>query len=298
MSSSFIKHLIVFCGVLYCPVSVWAQEQGEFSRTCAKISIELKTKDASRRWHQRLSDRFAPTERVESRRRSIREALDPVFVHHQFEAVTRADEVQVLAEYWLVQQSRSFLRLERAERLGHLNRIFGTLIGLPTEITRPMLDAGKTLTVTTLHAGNHPDYYFLNMPSQVWDPDTGDFKQQIVCGSAHPHGVVIAVNVMVGKVETADLLLHELGHEYEYTLPTDLLWPFSVSRSAEFVDIFQSTKWEPKYNAGKNSRETFAEGFAKYFHSSQSREDLRLNQPLLYEFLEKRFGKFSFRFAA
>lgn len=292
MFARFSKYKWMLLGTIFCPLIfpffLASAREGlpTLSEVCARATISVWEADRARKWHAVLRDLILPSRRRENRYQMIRQILGTYFGDHDFEPVTTLDEAEVVAQFWHVAESPPVELMPKEERLRILNEAFRIMTGLPTEITNSLVAAGQGLDLIRGPV-KHPDL----MP--VFDPHTGE--EVPLAGVADKRGAIVSVD-FIGKTGSANLILHELAHAYEYSLKGPL-WPKEISASPEYQRVFSGTKFE-KNHYHRDARECFAESFARYFHSAKTRRTLQVDQPLAFEFLEKRFGTLSFRYAS
>ena len=112
----------------------------------------------------------------------------------------------------------------------------------------------------------------------------------LALGTQTGHGLSLSgcINLWMSLSGAEYIVLHELGHAYEEAVRRNAGGPLllPISRAPDFVAAVAAIKWESTYLAFPE--EAFAESFAHYFHSPETRARWEHSYPTMAESLATR----------
>ena len=165
-----------------------------------------------------------------------------------------------------------------------LNEVFAEIAKAPPQVIETTLAAGKKIELVLGALTSHPSWKHLRgvrprgwSEGKTWDD---------VPGGGGP-STIIAVDKLFQGHGSKNIILHEHAHTYERAL--EKLDGMLLRRDdTVFLDIWRRTSWLSNYQQ-QYPEEAFAESFANYFDSIESRRKLASDYPEVAHWFSNRF---------
>jgi hypothetical protein len=215
-------------------------------------------------------------------------------------AAENLEQAYKIAEMFNVYMTDEFKKTSPADQLGYLNAVNEEMTKIPPIVLSIIAQAGFRLELVMDAVTHHPQLKHLSGVTprgwpvgQTWDVVPG--------GGATPilKCTVIAANSLQKGHGSRNLILHEHAHTFDLALSylvqssgvLKLTNPQLFSKSdEEFMTLWQSVNWKSNYQKSY-IEEAFAESFAFFFDSTQSRNELQNQYPTIYNYFVNRFGE-------
>lgn len=183
-------------------------------------------------------------------------------------------------------------------RVKCLGEALNTYSLLPLQVMQDMKDIDNVMDLLgskiTDHKGQQRDDTARYAPrgystDTKWDSIPG-------VGATNNHPTIINITSLTKNHGSVDLILHEMAHSidrYRLAKTFDILSQ-EYSESREFKQLIAKTPWNKLYESNveyysKTPEEHFAEMFAQYFHSEESRNKLKSIFPEAFEYYSTTF---------
>jgi len=197
-----------------------------------------------------------------------------------------------------------FLKYSTDEQLYYLNQVLQQMAKIPPIVHAVITTANFKMELVRDSVVNHPEFAYLRgrtprgwPAGSVWDEVPGCASKPL----SPTKKTVIAANRLREGHGSVNLVLHEHAHSFDIALTylvksgesLKFKHPRLFSRNDKaFIAVWKMTEWNDLY-LERYPEEGFAESFAYYFHSPNSRAVLRQKYPLIYHYFVNRFGKYS-----
>ncbi len=188
------------------------------------------------------------------------------------------DTLKKLTPFMGVKMLPSFEALPIEEREAALNEVMDIYSRLPVNLLITLRQRNRGIYVVADNVTTHPAMEsYANVRPRGW-AEGRTWSEVPGAGATNRHGTIIAGNSIHRGHGSVDLILHEVGHTVDrYFKDRDGTMDFSNTRV--FSEINGSTPFETLYGASagyqsSNDEENFAEMFALYFASSETRQHL------------------------
>jgi hypothetical protein len=202
-------------------------------------------------------------------------------------------ELKAIAKVLGIQMQESLNALSQELRIEGLSKAIDDYTKLPLTILITLKKRKEYLHLVGESITTHPELHYLSgvIPrghKVTWDEIPG-------VGASHPHPTVIVVDKQgAAHHGSQSLVLHEMGHTIDrYLKNSNNAYDYSSSKNFQLVH--QNTSFSSLYGEDRMSyfsnytEENFAELFALYFDSPESRQYLELNEPKAYNWFEQNF---------
>jgi len=194
-----------------------------------------------------------------------------------------------------VQLHSSVYEMSYGERTTQLNEALKSYTRLPYYMLERIQRHNKGLTLVAGKLSNHPALANMgNQRPRGWVVGT-KFDDLPGIGATNDHGAIICLDSLHKGHGSVDLVLHEVGHGFdryftsEFNLPRNFMSAWRsfnpIMASTPFVALYGETR--VAYH--RNREENFAELFAMYFHSDESREKLKTVFPIAHDYFAAKF---------
>jgi hypothetical protein len=230
--------------------------------------------------------------------------LRSVLTRHQLGTNWTLRQLKQIAPYMGVRLAPSYLALPvDTQRIG-LARTLDTYSKLPWRMIQRLRDTGHGIDLVSHNVTNHPLMEQMRgviprgwAPRYVWNLTTGkqEWEEQktwddiVGAGAVGSLPSVIAADSLDERHGSADVILHEVGHAVDHFFAdSDHHYEYSVSRP--FADMVRGMPYERIYPEAlipynrDYQEENFAEMFAKFFKSAESRAELAAAHPAAAEY--------------
>ncbi len=230
--------------------------------------------------------------------------LQDVLGRHSLGTGWTLRQLKQMAPYMGVRLAPSFLALDAATQQQGLERVLASYSRLPWRMIQRLRDSGHGIDLVSHNVTNHPRMEHMRgvvprgwAPRLVWNHDTGlqEMEEQqtwddvVGAGAAGTLPSIIAADSLDERHGSVDVVLHEVGHAADrYFADADESYEYSISRG--FQSMAEGLPYERIYPIGlipynRNfQEENFAEMFAKFFKSPESRAELAAAYPAAAEY--------------
>jgi hypothetical protein len=203
------------------------------------------------------------------------------------------DTLRKLTPFMGVKMLATFEALPAEEREAALNEVMDTYSRLPVKLLVELRKRDRGIELVADNVTNHPAMAsYANVRPRGWE-EGRTWSEVPGAGATGNHGTIIAGNSLHRGHGAVDLILHEVGHSVDrYFKDRDGTMDFSNTRM--FSEVNQLTPFESLYGTSasyerSNAEENFAEMFAYYFESEESRRHLQTQFPEGFRYMSEAF---------
>lgn len=193
-----------------------------------------------------------------------------------------------LVNFFGIRIHQSTQLIPESERIADLAEALATYSKIPGPVLRRLHDRHKEMTLVGVSLKNHPNLQSLMKEGPArWKSDK-TWADVPGLGRWLDSGAFIVLDSLHHGHGSVDLILHEMGHTIDELIGG---WPSTdYSQSQDFSRVHARTPFakvfegqDIEYHRG-DARENFAEMFAKYFHSEETRAKLAQDFPGAIEY--------------
>lgn len=203
------------------------------------------------------------------------------------------DNLKKLTPFMGVKILDSFAALPPEEREAALNEVMDIYSRLPVNLLITLRQRNRGIDLVADNVTNHPAMEsYANRRPRGW-AEGRTWSEVPGAGATGRHGTIIAGNSLHRGHGSVDLILHEVGHTVDrYFKDRDGTMDFSNTRI--FSEVNSATPFEALYgrSAGyqsSNDEENFAEMFALYFATPETRQHLSEIFPAGHSYFQSAF---------
>lgn len=208
------------------------------------------------------------------------------------DAKFKDETLEAITDYLQIIPLDDFKGLPKIEQQRLLHEVITEYTKVPGKIIEKMRKREKGIDLVTNAITSHPAYAYLSgvVPrghARSWDHVVG-------ASASSEYNAVIAADKMEPRYHgSVNVVLHEVAHGIDRYLK-DKSDDYDFSQSYKFRPIQDTTPFRDLYRGGIEYyqdffEENFAEIFALYFHSPETRQRLQNKHPEAYEFMLRSF---------
>lgn len=200
------------------------------------------------------------------------------------------ETLKKLAPFMGVKTFESFDALPIEVREPALNEVMDVYSRLPVDLIITLRKRNRGIDLVADNVTTHPAMEsYSNVRPRGW-AEGRTWSEVPGAGATGRHGTIIAGNSLHRGHGAVDLILHEVGHTVDRYFK-DRDGGMEFSSASLFAAVNETTPFEALYGPGagyvrSHEEENFAEMFAFYFASPETRQHLRETFPAGYGYFE------------
>ncbi len=229
-----------------------------------------------------------------------RAAIEKLF-HEEFPETFSYADVRLLMAYFDVRETPIFQRLSNEERQATALNVIREMAKLPSTVREVNERAGFHLALTVDNVVEHPRMAAYANRRPRGHARGSTWKNVAGAGSsAEVPGAIVAVRKLKTGHGSANIVLHEVGHNFDHAwgrfhLPPPQGWwarrrdrrhGRCLSQTNHWLAIHRKYVWPTDYEQ-RYPEEALVESIARYFYGPTLRAHLRVHQPEAYAFVER-----------
>lgn len=216
------------------------------------------------------------------------ELLETYILNSRFNDET----LEAIAEHLEIVLMDDFKALPKIEQLRLLKEVIAEYTKISGSVIAQMRERKKGIDLVTNSITSHPAY--ANLSGVIPRGHTRSWDHVVGASASARHNAVIAADRMgLSYHGSVSVVLHEVGHGVDRYFK-DRYDDYDFSKNYKFRPIQDTTPFQDLFRGGieyyqKYFEENFAEIFALYFNSLESRKELQEKHPEAYEFMRENF---------